>query len=115
MRVERTERIRMTNDPQSESGGVVSSTALLGDKRYQVWFVPTEKGKQSFGWQEIGGPELMTAEDASFEAYCANLEEPAPDAREYGSYKVREVSPNYRTERSAGTAGRSQPKESNGN
>lgn len=74
----------------------VSSTRLLGDKRFQVWFVPTEKGKKAFGWQEkrLGNDDLMTAEDASFEAYCANLEEPAPDAREYGSYKVREVSPN---------------------
>ena len=69
------------------------------EKRFQVWFVPTEKGKKVFGWREklFGGPELMTAEDASFEAYCANLEEPAPDAREYGSYKVREAWPNVKS------------------
>lgn len=74
----------------------VGSKELLGDKRYQVWFVPTEKGKKAFGWEEkrLGDETLMTAEDASFEAYLSNLEEPAPDAREYGSYKAREVSPN---------------------
>ena len=81
-----------------QSGAAVACSAVLGDKRFQVWFVPTEKGKKAFGWQEkrLGNDDLMTAEDASFEAYCANLEEPAPDAREYGSYKVREVSPNDR-------------------
>lgn len=87
-----------------ETQSAVGSTRLLGDKRFQVWFVPTEKGKKAFGWQEklLGGPEPMTAEDASFEAYCANLEEPAPDAREYGSYEVREVSPNDQALRPAG-------------
>jgi hypothetical protein len=62
-------------------------------KQYQVWFEPTEKGKKAFGWTEsrLGDDKLLTAEEASFEAYIANLEEPAPDAREYGSYKVRKV------------------------
>lgn len=79
---------------------------LLGEKRFQVWFVPTEKGKKAFGWQEerLGNYDLMTAEEASFEAYLANLEEPAPDAREYGSYKVREVSPNESSSATAGKA-----------
>lgn len=78
----------------------LNGEAGLGDRRFQVWFVPTEKGKKAFGWQEkrLGGDDLMTAEDASFTAYCANLEEPAPDAREYGSYKAREVSPNAKAE-----------------
>lgn len=63
------------------------------DKRYQVWFVPTEQGKKSFGWTEklLGGHEPMTEEDARLEAYLANREETAPDANEYGSYMVREI------------------------
>ena len=79
------------NNPETPNR--VASSAVLGDKKYQVWFEPTEKGKKAFGWKakRLGGPDLMTAEDASFEAYCANLEEPSPDAREYGSYKVRQV------------------------
>lgn len=65
----------------------------MSDKRFQVWFVPTDKGKEAFGWKEelYGGDSLLTDEEAGFEAYLANLEEPAPDAAEYGSYKVREV------------------------
>lgn len=63
------------------------------EKQYQVWFVPTEKGKKAFGWVEklFGGPELMTADDAGLEAYIANLDDPAPDKREYGAYVVRKV------------------------
>lgn len=66
----------------------------MSEKRFQVWFVPTEKGKEAFGWEEelYGSATLMTADEASFEAYLANLEEPAPDASEYGSYKVRKIS-----------------------
>jgi hypothetical protein len=86
----------MNPNDKSEIEESVRCSEVLGDKRYQVWFVPTEKGKKAFGWKEklLSGPELMTEEDAVFEAYLANLEEPAPDAREYGSCKVREVSPN---------------------
>lgn len=63
------------------------------DKRYQVWFVPTSKGKEAFGWTETlyGSQEPLTADEASYEAYLANLEQSAPDAHEYGSYKAREI------------------------
>lgn len=63
--------------------------------RYEVWFVPTEKGRKAFGWTEsrYGGPGSSSLEDARLDAYIANQDDPAPDAREYGKYVVRRVAP----------------------
>jgi hypothetical protein len=63
----------------------------MSEEQYQVWFVPTEKGKKAFGWTERSSSAPMSAEDASMEAYLMNADEPATDAREYGEYKVREI------------------------
>jgi len=58
--------------------------------KWQVWFEPTEKGAKAFDWKPkaIGNPS-ENHEDASFECYLLNLEEPSPDFTEYGRYIVK--------------------------
>lgn len=75
-------------------------------KKYQIWFVPTEKGKAAFKWEEqpyrnwnyitktYDEPTIYSEnqlEDAQLECYLLNADDPAPDAQEYSSYKLREV------------------------
>lgn len=60
--------------------------------KYQIWFEPTERGREAFGWvaKPIGGPS-SSKEEAEFGCYELGLEEPAPDWREYSRYVVREI------------------------
>lgn len=60
---------------------------------WQVWFEPTQKGKEAFNWEArpLGEP-INNPDDASFECYLAKLEEPSPDFTEFGRYVVRPIS-----------------------
>lgn len=59
---------------------------------YEIWFVPTEKGKSAFGWEEKKLVGLYEdKDDAGLDAHILNADDPAPDAREFGSYKVKAV------------------------
>ena len=60
-------------------------------KTYRVWFEPTEKGAEAFGWKaEPVGLPADDPEDAAAECYERSLEERAPDFCEYARYVVRE-------------------------
>lgn len=58
---------------------------------FEVWFVPTDKGREAFKWTErlvSKHPTYMEALDA---AYFEEVDEPAPDKRDYGRYEVRSL------------------------
>ena len=62
------------------------------EKLYDIWFVPTEKGKKEFGWiEEKTLLRPLPKEDASHECYLMGLDDPATDKREYGRYEIREA------------------------
>lgn len=58
------------------------------DNVYGLWFVPTDKGRDEFGWEEhriIGGESLESVQE---EAYFLAAEEP-PDYKDYCRYVIR--------------------------
>jgi len=62
------------------------------EKKYEVWFEPTEKGIRVFNWQaHLCGPTGLTLESANAMSYEYQCEERGSDAAEYGNYVVREV------------------------
>lgn len=62
-------------------------------QKWQLWFVPTEKGRRGFGWKEepIGQVFEATTEEADLERYLHDAEEPAPDKHEYRRIELRKV------------------------
>lgn len=58
---------------------------------WSVWFVPTEKGKQDFGWRErrCGDPFYATQDDAAMEVYLQSSDWQVPDRHLYGGYELR--------------------------
>ncbi len=59
---------------------------------YRIYYVPTEKGRRAFGWQEKRMPGIFeTREDAGFARAEWAAEEPAPDSWEYANYDIRPV------------------------
>jgi len=57
---------------------------------FNVWRIPTEEGKQSFGWvpKKMNEKTYLSKDDAEEDAYLSFLDDPAPDKGEYYSYKV---------------------------
>jgi hypothetical protein len=58
---------------------------------FQLWFVPTEKGREAFQWEEKLLSEHETRDDALFEEWDIRIGEPH-DRGEYARYEIREVS-----------------------
>lgn len=61
------------------------------NKRFQVWFIPTEEGTKTFGWQRKLDSSFDNADDASMAAWELNADDPAPDKHEYWKYKVIDI------------------------
>lgn len=61
---------------------------IMTNKLYSVYFNPTQKGKDAFGWvrHKLGGG--MTKDAAGEFAYLERRDEQAPDFHEYGSIDV---------------------------
>jgi hypothetical protein len=59
--------------------------------KYNVWYMPTKKGMEIFGWE----PKLISShdniEDAQMDAYLSDADEPSPDKNEYANYYIAKV------------------------
>ena len=62
-------------------------------KAYEIWFEPTKKGKEVFGWKEekVSDKPYTNKEDAQLDCYPENCDDPTPDKYEYGRYVLREI------------------------
>lgn len=55
---------------------------------YELWYAPTLLGQTAFGWKHKLKDiyDAADLEDAHFDCYILNCDEPAPDKYNYGRY-----------------------------
>lgn len=58
---------------------------------WQLWLVPTARGKRAFNWTEkpLGKPFKATKDDAQLERYLHDCDDRAPDKDDYRRIELR--------------------------